>query len=139
MIQDQYPEIAEHVGDLEKILVRTRSEKLAGSDPASFEVLCRKAEKMRTELEGEDPTQIEKLLVGQIVSTWLEMTHAQIMLADAGKQLRTQATYFLHRAESVQRRYLAAMKLLTTVRALLPQGLVPVSKPRLFEPAKRMA
>jgi hypothetical protein len=139
VLLDEYPEIWKHIGDLERIIVRAWAERLAGQDPTSFEVVTRKAEQLRAELGGDDPTPIEKLLVGQVVSTWLEMMHAQASTADAGKLPRPQAKWFVQRAESVQRRYLAAIKLLTTVRALLPQGLVPVSKPRLFEPRKKMA
>jgi hypothetical protein len=139
VLLDEYPIVWEHVGDLERIIVRAWTEQLAGRDPASFEVVTRKTEQLRAELQGDDPTPIEKLLVGQVVSTWLEMTHAQVMMADAGKLPQNQARFFLQRAESVQRRYLAAVKLLTTVRALLPQGLVPVCKPRLYEPRKKLA
>ena len=55
------------------------------------------------------------------------------------------AAFRLKRAESTQKRYLASLKLLTQLRALLPHGLAPDGKPapdeglRLYDPARKTA
>ena len=79
---DQHPAIWETVGDLERVVVRAWAELLGGDDPLSTEAVRRKAESLRAELEGDNPTPLERLLAGQVVSGWLEMSHAQLKAAD---------------------------------------------------------
>lgn len=134
---DQHPEVWQHVGDLERIVVRSWADLLAGDNPLALEAIKRQAEQLRAELEGKSPTPLEKLLVGQVISCWLEMSHAQVQAAEPGSQTLSRASYVLKRAESVQKRYLAAVRALTTVRTLLPRGLLPVHQLGLFDPDKK--
>jgi hypothetical protein len=134
---DEHPEVWQHAGDLEKIVARAWLE-LLGDDPLTTAAVRRRAEKLRSELEGESPTALESLLVGQVVSCWLEMAHAQLKAAADGVPV-AQASYNLKRAESAQRRYLAAMRTLATLRALLPEGLVPLNQVQLHEPDRKLA
>jgi hypothetical protein len=130
-ILDEHPELWQHAGDLEKVVVRAWVELLAGGDPLSAEAIRRKADQLRAELEGDNPSPLERLLVGQVVSHWLEMSHAQVASANPGKATLVQAGYNLRRTESAQRRYLASIKVLATLRALVPRGLFPVDHLRL--------
>ena len=50
-----------------------------------------------------------------------------------------QAALGLRRAESTQRRYTAALKLLALLRAKLPQGLAPVNTLTLYEDQRKRA
>jgi hypothetical protein len=136
---DGRPEIWKCIGDLERIVVRSWVELLAGDDPLSREAIRRKVEEFRAELEGNAPTPVERLLIGQIVSTWLEMNHAQLAAVEPGRTTLGQASLTLKRAESVQRRYLQAIRTLTAVRALLPRGLLPAHHLRLQGPDQRLA
>jgi hypothetical protein len=70
---DSHPEIWERIGDLEQVAVRAWAELLVGDDPLTREAVRRKAEGLRAELEGDAPTPLERLLVGQVVSTWMEL------------------------------------------------------------------
>jgi hypothetical protein len=124
---------------LEKVVVRSWAELLGGDDPLSVEAVRRKAEQFRAELEGDNPTPLERLLAGQVISGWLEMSHAQIKLADPGGSTLGQAGFNLRRAEQAHKRYLAAVKTLATVRQLLPRGLLPVSHLRIHDPDKKLA
>jgi hypothetical protein len=136
---DAHPQIWQHTGDLEQVVVRAWTELLAGPDPLALEALRRKAEQLRADLEGDGATPLERLLVGQVVSSWLEMSHAQVQVAEPGSTTLGQASHNLRRAESAQKRYLAAIKTLTTVRALVPRGLVPVNHLRLHDPGSKVA
>lgn len=136
-ILDTHPEIWQHGGDLEKIVVRGWVDLLSGNDPLSKETVLRKAEQLRADLEGENPAPLEKLLVGVVVSNWLELSHAQLNSAAPGEKLRGQAGYNLKRAESVQRRYVQSMRMLATVRSLLPRGLLPTNHLRAFDPSRK--
>src|SRR4051812_27499320 len=64
-ILTDYPVIWQHAGDVERIVVREWTEALGDGDPLSTDAIRRKAEALRNELEGENPTPIERLLVGQ--------------------------------------------------------------------------
>src|SRR5262249_21611261 len=131
---DEHEEITRHVADLEAVVVRAWAVLLAGDDPLSLEAVRERAELLRRDLSGDAPTPLECLLVGQVVACWLELSHAPGAAARAGQKSLGPAGFELKRAESAQKRYLAAIRTLTTVRALLPNGLVPASGPRLFAP-----
>ena len=131
----EHPEIWEQAGDLERMVVRVWTA-LLSSDPLTTEALRHKADKLRADLEGENPAPLESLLAGQVVSCWLEMGHAKLKTAESEGNTVSQATFNLKRAESAQRRYLAGIKTLATLRALVPEGLVPTRDLRVFEPAK---
>jgi hypothetical protein len=136
-ILDDHPEVWQHVGDLEK-LVRLNWIALLGSkEPLTAESCQRKTEEMRADLEGEKPTRLESLLVGQIVTGWLELNHAQFRLSDPASKTTVQTALDLKRAESASKRYLQSIRLLTTVRALLPNGLMPASHLKVFDPKKK--
>ena len=99
-ILDQHPEVWQTVGDLERVVVRSWAELLGGDDPLSVESVRRKAEQFRAELEGANPTPLGRLLAGQVISGWLEMTHAQIKLADPGGSTQGQAGFNLRRVDA---------------------------------------
>src|SRR5262249_44086115 len=136
---DRHPAIWATVGDLDRIVVRAWAELLGGDGPLGVEAVRRKAEAFRAELEGEAPTAVEKALIAQVVSTWLELSHAQLAAAEPRRATVGQAGCPLKRMESVQRRPLQAIRTLTTLRALLPQGLLPINHLRLHDPEKKLA
>jgi len=136
---DDNPAIWEFAGDLERIVVRAWCDYLANGDPLTREAVQRKAQQLRTDLEGDHPTPLERLLVGQVVSHWLEMSHAQVAVTDAAGLTHAQAKFNLKRVESAQRRYLAGIRTLTTVRALVPRGLLPANPIRLHDPERKKA
>jgi len=68
-----------------------------------------------------------------------EHEQAQIEAASPAGRSLPQAAFRLRRAESAQRRYLNAVKTLTTLRALAPQGLAPVGPVSVFKPRRKQA
>jgi hypothetical protein len=134
----RHPEVWRHIGDVEKIVIRQWAESLSGGEPLAMETLRLKSEEIRAELAGEEATPLEKLLVGQVVVGWLEVGHAQLQVADMKGVTLAEASFDLKQVASAQRRYLAAMKTLATVRRLL-RALVPTNPMRLREPARESA
>ena len=112
---------------------------LGNGDPLTQEIVLLKADALRRELAGETPTPLESLLVGHVVIQWMELAHAQMRAADPRGGSLAQAALEIKRAESAQRKYLAAMKTLAVVRHLLPRGLMPSASPRLFDPVQKLA
>jgi len=138
-ILSTHPEIWRHAADLERAVVRRWAEVLGGGDALAVEALRLAAEGLRAELEGEEPTGLEKLLVGQVVGHWLETCHAQIQAADSKGVPIAHASFGLKCAESAQKRYLASMKMLATVRQFMPRGLVPANHLQLHDQSKETA
>ncbi len=136
---DEHPEVWQHAGDLDRIVVRSWADLLGGNNPVSVESIKRQAEQMRTELEGDNPSALEKLLVANVIAHWLEVSHAQLSQSDPGRAPADQNAHQLKRLESAQKRYLTALKALTTARALLPRGLDPGTPLRLYDPDDQLA
>jgi hypothetical protein len=132
-ILDEYPEIWQHTIDLGRIVETAWAERIAGKDLLALEAIRRQAEKMRADLSGPAPTPMEALLVERVVACWLEMNYALTMLNPSDSDNLKPAAFKLKHLESIERRFLAASKMLTTTRALLPKGLVPVEQVRLYK------
>ena len=121
---DADPALWEKAGDLSKVSLFSMVLLVSGKDLHRRECMLRKVESLRQELAGPEPTPIEKLLVERIISSWLETSyfdvrqdHCNITLAQAG--------YLSRQRDSSQRRYLAAIKALATLRKLLPKARQP--------------
>jgi hypothetical protein len=133
-VLDLRPEVWRRAGNLSAVAERAWTELLAGSNALAAESIKRRAEQLRRELCGPEPTPMESLLVDQAVVTWMATAYSEMAAANASGSLGD-AAFRLRRAESSQRRHLAALRSLATLRALLPAGLEP-RKPRIFDPTK---
>ena len=116
---DSNPEIWQSVGDLAKHAQQSMVKLIAGGNKLVSESLLRKAAEMKTELSGPSPSKIEDLAVERIVACWLEMEYLATAYPVAKGETLGQARFVLKQKESSERRFNAAMKSLTTLRALL--------------------
>jgi hypothetical protein len=89
---------------------------LAGRDLMLREVAARDADRLRADLLGPAPTAIERLLVERVAVGWLQVQEADLRLAAAGPG--PNADRCQRRADHTQRRFLAALRALATVRRL---------------------
>lgn len=119
-ILDHHEDIWRYAADTESILFRGWTRLLANGDSVSCEDLRRRVKDLRTQLEGETPTPLERLLCGQTATLALVLGQAQIQEAAPQGKTNGQRTRERKRSESVLRRCLAAAKTLATVRAVLP-------------------
>jgi hypothetical protein len=91
----------------------------AGKNVALREALYRKLELLRAEVAGPAPAPLERLLVGRVVACWLQLHHADILLAQqAGQMSLQQADYHQRTRDRAHKRYLSAIKTLALVRKL---------------------
>jgi hypothetical protein len=132
-ILDAHPEVWEHVGDLAALAERAWITVLAADNPLGVEAMKRTIAAIKADLAGEHPTPLERQLVGQIVSTWMELKYVETTSADPGPGSLEQAAFRLKRLESAQKRFDQAVKTLTTLRTLLPAGLAPAGAIKVFE------
>jgi len=85
---------------------------------AAKEALQRELEKKRAVLSGENPTPIERLLIERVTSCWLQVQHADLVVAQSKNVSHASGDYHQRRQDRANRRYLAAVKSLATVRRL---------------------
>jgi hypothetical protein len=118
---EQYPAMWQHVGDMASQAMMIWIVLTAGSDLYARETLSRKAEALREELAGENPSPAIQLLADRVVVTWL-MVHffdasepASIQNHSASKL----AAFRAKRQQQAHRAHLTALASLTALRRLL--------------------
>jgi hypothetical protein len=76
---------------------------------------------MRQEVARPTPSPLEALLADRVVLCWLQLQYAEAWLAQKNQRSVSlaQGEYYQRQAERAQRRYVAAIKALATVRRLL--------------------
>jgi hypothetical protein len=98
----------------------------AGKDELAKEATARKLQAMRRELCGPSPSPLERLLVSRITLTWLTLYHAEALyawrMASADGISFDLGTHMQERVDRCQKRYLAAIKALATLRKLEQRG-----------------
>jgi hypothetical protein len=136
---DRHPETWQVVGDLSRAAEAAWLKLLAGDNTLARESVTRRLMAMKNKLAGPHPTPTEELLVNLVAVTHLAHHQAELSAASSPGGSLEQAGFRLKRAESTQRRYERALKLLATLRALLPSGLAPARPLKLHRPAEQRA
>jgi hypothetical protein len=90
------------------------------------------AQEMKTDLLGEHPTQLKRLLVDQVVSCWLEVHHAEAERLPSGSV--KPAGFRRRHLKAAQPRLRTAVKALRDLRTLVPAGSAQPPAPRLYAP-----
>ena len=135
---DEHPEVCRHVGNLGKIAENAWLDLIVEGDLLGREATKRQLAALTQNLAGEHPTPLEQMLVDNITVAYLAQRYAEIHEAcDSGGSAQ-QAAYRLKRSESAQRRYLAAIKTLSTLRAKVPAGLAPLKGLKLHDPGQKV-
>jgi hypothetical protein len=130
---DAHPEVWQTVGNLARYVEAAWIDLVAGDDPLFRESMKRQAGALREALSGPHATKSEALLVDLVVNNWLGVQQAEYSQATqtGGGGSIMQANHRLRRSESAQRKFLMAMRMLTTLRAAVPEGLAPINCLRL--------
>ena len=134
---DDHPEVEEHVGDLAKHAEAHWISLLTGDDCLTREAVTRHLAHLKANLGRARASPVEKLVIDLVAITYLAERQAEIAAASAERSSIDQAAFRLKRAESAQRRFLNSLKMLSQMRALLPQGQTPGEGPRLYDPARK--
>jgi len=135
---DDHPEVWRTVGDLARLTEQFYLDLLAGDDVLVRESVRRTQEELRAELLGEDPTPTERMLVELVVQAHLALHQANQVAANPSASAAVSALR-AKRVEGEQRRVLQAIRMLATLRQLLPREL-PAAKPvKIFSPERRSA
>jgi hypothetical protein len=138
-ILDQNEAAWRRLGDLGGLAERAWIDVLSLKNPVVAESLSRTLAAMRLELGGETPSPIEKLLVDQIVVSWLEVNCFELEGAAQANGSAKSLSKGNARLESAQRRYLAGMKMITDIRRQAPGALTSAGKLKIFEKGQASA
>lgn len=112
------PELWKQVGDLAKHVETVWIKLLSGNDRLTQQCLHREAERRRTELLGDNSTPIERHLIETIVASWLQLRHAEILMANSMGATDSQLSFFHRRLESAQKQHRMAIDQLMKIRKL---------------------
>jgi hypothetical protein len=86
--------------------------------PTVREALSANMNALRTELAGEKPNPIERLLVERVIACWLQVAYADSRIAGLEQCSIQEGDYFQRQQDRAHRRYLSALKMLAVVRRL---------------------
>jgi len=131
--------LVDQFGNLARHIEFVWLDKLAADDVLTREAVREHLDQLRATLAGPQPTAIEKLLIDQVVICSLADRHAAISEATSADGTPQLAVMRAKRAESTHKRLLAAVKMLTTLRALVPAGFLPAQPRSHVERAKLSA
>jgi hypothetical protein len=132
---DDHPEIVDQLGDLARHAEAAWLDLVAPKDALTRECVRRQLTRVRVELAGGNPTPLESLLADHAALALLAQRHAEIQAASS-RENPSHAAFDLKRVESTQRRLLTAVKTLTQLRAMMPQGLTSRPTLKIFQPLR---
>ena len=110
-IIEAYGNLAHHA---EETLIR----KFTGKNLAVREGISRKLDTMRTELAGQTPTPLERLLVERIMLCWLHLHQLENIYAEKDSMTFDLGIYYQRCLDRAHKRYLSAIKTLAVIRKL---------------------
>jgi hypothetical protein len=114
-----HPSIWEAVTDFPKQAEESLIKLIAGDLPFLSESLRCQLDGIRKELTCVGDGPIERLLIEQIVLSWLDLNFTQITVIES-RERRTDSRVWGQRVDRAQRRYLAAIKALAKIRKKCP-------------------
>jgi hypothetical protein len=123
-VGESTPTVIARCADVSGKARRMLSEAASGGRPLAAEALQAKAEAMRSEIAGEDPTPPELLLAEDITNQWLVLETLTAFYAGQFQRREHKGAtvsgiaFLLKMQESAHRRYLAAIRELARVRKL---------------------
>lgn len=134
-LKDQ-PDVLAIAGDLARHAEKAWIDLVVGADSFTRLAVASQVERLKAELAGPDPSPLEKLLAEHVAVAHLAERQAEMSAAQTGGSI-PQAAFRLKKAESAQRRFLAAARSLATLRALQPRATRPGDGLRVFDPEGR--
>ena len=123
---DESPELWRGYGDLALQARSSWVQLAAGSNLLMDECLTRKAAEMRQEVAGETPSPLEQLLADRVVVCWLQASFYDGLIAQTRENTPAKVRLLQQQQDASHRRYLAAIKMLATVRKLVTPARSPI-------------
>jgi hypothetical protein len=96
-------------------------ENLAGESQGAREAITTRMIQVQRDLEGPNPSALEKLLAERAALCWLAVNQAELFYASAKDLSIRQGEYHIRKVDAANRRFLAACKTLAAIRKLALQ------------------
>jgi hypothetical protein len=128
------PEVWRHLAELAARVERSWLDLLSAGHPFLANALKGITPELKTDLLGDNPTPLERLLVDQWVCCWLEVHHAEAEAERLPSGSAKPAGFRRRHLKAAQRRFQTAVKALRDLRTLVPAALAQRPAPRLYEP-----
>ena len=109
-ILDRYPELWVQFGNLGEQAILYWVNLIAGSNPLHHEAIRHKLRELRAELEAGTQDAASRLLVDRVLATWLQLTHADSLSANAGDIGGKGLEFLTRRQNQAQQRHLSALR-----------------------------
>jgi hypothetical protein len=113
------PQMWRGTGDLAIQSQRAWIDVIAGPDLHLRDCILRRVGELKRELSTESGTALESLLVERIISTYLQVYHAETKEAEFDETSLRWATFQLKRLDSAHRRHVSSIGALATLRNLM--------------------
>lgn len=113
----RHPQIWQSIGDLAGQVEAYLIDLVAGDRADQREALRLDLGQRRQELCGDHPSPLEKLLVDQILTTYLDYLHCQVAVAQSGT-CRKEVRFWEARLKAAQKRHQAAVTSLARLRTM---------------------
>jgi hypothetical protein len=125
-LKESAPEVIARCSDIARRYRWVVADTASGHNPLQQEAIVERAERLAAEIAGETPTPLEALLAERIASLWVLSEVQEALLfawyrRGGDEHKRLAPSYLLQMCriqESVNRRYLAAIRMLAQVRKL---------------------
>jgi len=117
---DQNPQSWQQYGDMARRAEREWISLIGGQNIAFIESLIRQTAAMKAELLGNSNSPLERLLVQDLVASWLQLQYADAATAQYRGTSTQMLTFLLKRQAAAQLRFQAATRALSTLRKYLP-------------------
>lgn len=132
-ILDVAPSLARELLDPAKVAERSAVGLYASKDDLlAREAILRVLEQMRSELEGEEPTPLERLLVERVVATWLQVQCYETLYAqNATKMTMAWGEHHQRRIDRAHNRHLSAIRALAQIRRMGPAVQVNIAEKQI--------
>jgi hypothetical protein len=113
------PNLARTYGDLEwSARERRLKQMLGGSAPGTALAVRKKMQDIVTQVAGENPTPLERLLAKRVAMCWLDVQDHEHRYSDLGNDTLTKYEWRSRMLDRAHKRYLSAIKALAVVRKL---------------------
>jgi hypothetical protein len=115
-------------GDVAARVLADLADRVAGGSPGVRAAVAGEVARVRGELEGPDPSPVERLLAERAAVCWLACYEADLACRRfEGAALPRLVTYFERRRDRAQRRFVSAVRALAALRKLA----VPARRPQV--------
>jgi hypothetical protein len=130
---DEAPTLARKLVDPAKIAERSALELYSTKeDLVVQEAMPRVLDQMRSELAGEHPTPLERLLVDRVVATWLQVQCYETLYAqNAHKMTLAQSDFHQKRMDRAHNRHLSAVRALAQIRKMGPSVQINIAEKQI--------